>query len=116
MTRDFLIEFDNEANALHGQKILDQLLIDNKIKMFNLIENRGDSLFVTLTYPDEVKENQKIFLKGKEVLNFSDQIVFVALKNGMHSSKGFLYKSFSPKEDKIEVRKIYSILNNFFDN
>ncbi len=116
MTRDFLIEFDNKANALYGQEILDQLLIDNKIKMFNLIENRGNSLFVTLTYPNEVKENQKIFLKGKEVLNFSDQIVFVALKNGMHSSKGFLYKSFSPKEDKIEVRKIYSILNNFFDN
>ena len=54
------------------------------------VDNRGTSLFVTLTYPDEIGRGFVLRHEGGEIDDFSDFVVFVALKNGEHSGEGYL--------------------------
>ena len=81
------------------------------------IENRGKELFVTLTYPDEILETDA--LKSESVsLKISQEVAFVAIKNGMHQSKGFAFftsgiANFSPEDDS-HVKGLYSTVLNYF--
>ena len=92
MTRDFLVSFANNSDALDAEKELDSLTDINGIKLFNEIDNRGKELFVVLTYPYEIKSNTFIKVNNKQVL-LLDYVTFVAIKNGEHQSKGFAFYS-----------------------
>ena len=54
MTRDFLITFNSTRDALKAHEVLITLKINDRVNMFNHIDNRGKELFVTLTYPKEI--------------------------------------------------------------
>jgi hypothetical protein len=55
MTRDFLVEFDSSDDALHAARLLGSLRLSGEdVPLFADIDNRGLSLFVTLTYPREI--------------------------------------------------------------
>jgi hypothetical protein len=118
MTRDFLINFSTPEEALDAEKKLSKILVSNNVKLFNEIENRGDSLFVVLTYSDEITKTTNINLEGRPSL-LKQYVVFVAIKNGEHQSKGFAYFSkglmkFSPP-DGCRVSKIHNTVLNFFE-
>jgi hypothetical protein len=90
MTRDFVIEFDDVAQAEVGHALLVSLkMADDGIRLFGDIDNRGTSLFVTLTYPKEVRPGMQV---TGDAGNFelAPHVVFVAIKNGMHSPHGFV--------------------------
>ena len=76
MTRDFLIEFEIESLALVAETQLKNITIDKKENLFGIIENRGKSLFITLTYPYEITDSNNVYLnnniihKGLRRLNF----------------------------------------------
>lgn len=120
MTRDFLVIFASIDDAAKAQNILSELRISGKAKpLFGEIENRGKELFVTLTYPDQILETD--VLKNEFVsLNMLKEVAFVAIKNGMHQSKGFIY--FSPGvakyalENGSHVKGLYSTILNYFIN
>ena len=47
--------------------------------------------------------------------DLADKVVFVAIKNGEHSEKGYLFKSFDTDDNKqINIVDIYSIVLNYF--
>ena len=56
MSRDFLIVFNNKKDADNAAKNI--LLIQDQFgnKLFKEIDYRGNSLFVSLTYPNEINE------------------------------------------------------------
>ena len=120
MTRDFLVTFDSTENAAKAQNILSGLKISGKVEpLFGEIENRGKELFVTLTYPDEILVVD--VLKSESViLKMLQEVAFVAIKNGMHQSKGFAF--FTPgiaklcPENDSHVKEIYSTVMNYFHN
>ena len=119
MSRDFLIEFQNEKNLNKAKIILSQLKI-NKKKIFGIIERRKNNLFVSLTYDDEIKKDTHINFYGQK-MNLYNLFSFVALKNGKHNSKGFLYLSNSlnnliKKKEKQEVTNIFYLIKNYFLN
>lgn len=101
MTRDFLVEFQNEIDCASAATKLQQLSINGQA-VFNEIDNRGCSLFVTLTYPNEIFDHDVISLPNGENLNAADQFAFVAIKNGMHDAHGY---SFTTK-DNSEFREL----------
>ena len=75
-------------------------------------------MFVTLTYPNEIKKNDYIIVNNDLLLNFFNEVVFVAIKNGMHDTKGYAFSTPSvdleiPKE-KVHVSKIHNIILNYF--
>lgn len=92
MTRDFLISFDSNEKASQAERQLSQILVNNKIKLFEEIDNRGKDIFVVLTYPYEI--TNKTFISYPENnLPLKNLTTFVAVKNGEHQSKGFAYFS-----------------------
>lgn len=92
MTRDFLVTFETTHQAVEAESRLSLILINDTDRMFDSIDNRGTSLFVTLTYPKEITSTDFIKL-GDVNLSIQPHVVFVAIKNAMHSSKGFAFFS-----------------------
>jgi hypothetical protein len=118
MTRDFLINFNNPKEALSAEKKLNKIMVDNNVKFFKEIDNRGNSLFVVLTFSDEITEKTRISLGGWSAF-LKKYVVFVAIKNGEHQSKGFAYFSegvlkFAPATGS-RVSKVHNSVLNFFD-
>jgi len=91
MTRDFLIEFESEKQAQTAQNVLASIrIVGDDIPLFGEIDNRGDSLFVTLTYPHEITPTTEYQL-GVRKLFLLPEVSFVAIKNGMHQEEGFAF-------------------------
>ena len=117
MTRDFLISFDSNEQAEFAEYELSKILVNDKYKLFEEIDNRGKDIFVVLTYPLEITDKTIISCSGKES-QLADLIIFVAIKNGEHQSKGFAYFSegledFAPPQGS-HVAKIHNTVLQFF--
>ena len=117
MTRDFLISFDTEEQALKAEQQLSKVYVNNRIKLFEEIDNRGRDVFVVLTYPSEITDKTIISYSGKES-KLINLVTFVAIKNGEHQSKGFAYFSegiseFAPPQGS-HVSKIHNTVLQFF--
>jgi hypothetical protein len=119
MTRDFLITFESINDAKKAHNILSELRLSEKSEpIFGEIENRGDKLFVTLTYPNEIVADD-ILRYGSIKLEMLQEVAFVAIKNGMHQSKGFAF--FTPGIAKLcpandsHVKELYSTVINYFN-
>lgn len=118
MTRDFLIEFSDEEQAMTSEKILSAIKVNNSINLFDSIDNRGKDLFVTMTYPKEITKSSYIFIKGDRI-NLYDYVTFVAIKNGMHQEKGFAYfssgiKDYAPN-NKDHVSELFMTVSRYFN-
>jgi hypothetical protein len=118
MTRDFLVEFNTVDDAHKAKIILESIKIEGSLlPLFGEIENRGDSLFVTLTYPREISlKTEYITTEGTRKL--MPEVSFVAIKNGMHDAKGFAFytsglSKYMPT-DMSHVSKIGSAILNYF--
>lgn len=117
MTRDFLISFDTEEQALKAEQQLSKILVNNEVKLFEQIDNRGQDIFVVLTYPSEITDKTTISYSENESL-LCDFVTFVAIKNGEHQSEGFAYFSegileFAPPQGS-HVSKIHNTVLQFF--
>jgi hypothetical protein len=114
MSRDFILQFDNDIISKKAADVIKNISL-NSIKIFK-VDNRGNNLFITLTYPHEISSNDKIFINNIDKLNLIDFISFVAIKNGMHSGEGFYYDNFTKREikEKIDIIKINKIILDFF--
>ncbi|WP_334120261.1 hypothetical protein [Limnobacter sp.] len=91
MTRDFLVEFDNENQAIEAKRILSSVVVQNEgLQLFGEIDYRGTSLFVTLTYPNEINSNT-LYTRGNRTEHLLPRVTFVAIKNGTHQAEGFAF-------------------------
>jgi len=118
MTRDFLIEFDTEEQAATAEAMLSSVSVSQSTQpLFGEIDNRGDSLFVTLTFPTEIGADTDYICNGSKHPLYPE-VAFVAIKNGMHQSKGFAYFSsgverYAP-DDGAHVKEINSTIKRYF--
>jgi hypothetical protein len=95
MTRDFEVYFDEVESAHNAARILSCLILErDRMPLFGDIEVRGTDLFASLTYPYEIKPDDAVlFPDGRRLPNFGSMVAFVAVKNGMHSKRGFGFLS-----------------------
>jgi hypothetical protein len=117
MPRDFLIEFDNNQDTNFAHKKLSTLTDLNGNKLFEEIDIRKKSLFVTLTYPFEVKNEFEVNFENKKI-NLKKYISFVALKNGMHDGKGFAFtniENFFERNSKLELKSFFNKIQEYFE-
>lgn len=119
MTRDFLIQFENNQCAQAAQDILAGVrVVEDNSRLFGEIDNRGDSLFVTLTYPNEIMAETQ-YQVGNHKAALLPEVSFVAIKNGMHQEEGFAF--FTPgaaryaPADKAHVAQLGVAIMNYFD-
>lgn len=118
MTRDFLIQFENNHQALAAQSVLtDITVVGDDIPLFGSIDNRGNTLFVTLTYPNEIKASTQYCVGAHESL-LLPEVDFVAIKNGMHQEEGFAFftAGFAPYApcDKAHVAQLGRSIKKYF--
>jgi hypothetical protein len=118
MTRDFLIEFENEKQALAAHNVLSGVrVLGDEVPLFGEIDNRGKSLFVTLTYPREITPETQYQL-GDIKAALLPEVSFVAIKNGMHQEEGFAF--FTPgaahhaPSDKAHVAQLGKSILGYF--
>ncbi|MFY9316726.1 MAG: hypothetical protein WAO95_14370 [Burkholderiales bacterium] len=92
MSRDFLIACaDREQAAATAARLASGRAPDG-LALFE-VDNRGETLFVTLTYPRELKPGQLAIFGGVTLDDFAQQVVFVAIKNGHHNGIGYFLDS-----------------------
>ncbi len=117
MTGDFLIHFRNLKEAIEAQNKLSKVITHQNIRIFEEIENRGLTLFLTLTYDKQIDEFLFI-TNGSSKINLFNYVDFVGIKNGKHDGKGYFYSRGIPKkltlEAKDHVSKIYNLIDNYF--
>jgi len=113
MSRDFLVKFNNELDAINAEKLLNSFYASkDDIKIFE-VDNRGASLFVELVYPNDINESDSIYSKESKFKldNFKSYLAFVAIKNGEHNGIGYLTSNFDLKiENKINLTDLKSII------
>lgn len=91
MTRDFLMEFVDAAAMQSALERLRSLRVEQDgLPLFDEIEERGTSAFVTLTYPHEITDLTSVSVDNIS-LPLLPHVIFVALKNGMHQSEGYAF-------------------------
>lgn len=120
MTRDFVIEFDNEKACNVAHEILSKLRVaDDETLVFGEIDNRGLSLFVTLTYPKEVPTGAMLIGPKLTSFELKPQLAFVAIKNGMHADYGYVASTAKVAhllpEEGAHVKELHSTVLRFFD-
>ncbi len=117
MTRDFLIEFSTEEDALKAEGILNDVVsVKDGIKLFDEIDNRQHSLFVTLTYPNQLG-SEFVIRSQEHEFNIKNDLAFVAIKNGMHSQIGYLFTQGSfdkPLSNGVHVKAIHNLIDDYF--
>ena len=102
MTRDFLLAFDNYKDLSNAKDLLSEVRSKNGERIFKELDDRGNDLFVSLTYTKDIKDNFSIYLNDREYKNFRNDIVFVAIKNGHHHGTGYYLDSFKKPEESKE--------------
>ena len=119
MTRDFEIIFEDYELMKSSKQILQNIKCQkNKVNIFSEIEQRNKSLFVVLTYADEIKKDDYILIKDNLKINFFNEVFFVAIKNGIHDSKGYVFYSqdldFIKPKNSVHISKIHDMILNQF--
>lgn len=118
MTRDFLVTCRDEAEARVAVDRLAALAVGTeRVPLFGDIDNRGSSVFVTLTYPHEITDETQVF-EGERALPLRPHVAFVAIKNGMHSGDGYSYYRGAIAQHMpqggLHVNAIYGAIREYF--
>lgn len=119
MTRDFEILFESDTDKTDAVNILRDIKIaGSNEKLFGEISNGAveGSLFVTLTYPNEITTDTYITLTNGDTLSMEPEVGFVAIKNGKHSKLGYLF--YSPGDlplgtpNEVDVHEVYKLFTH----
>ncbi len=88
MSRDFLVECEGPEQALAAAQRLAAVSDLDRLPIFE-IDNRGSSLFVTLSYRYEIKSDMRYLVGNEERIGLGEAVSFVAIKNGHHDGIGY---------------------------
>ena len=118
MSRDFLIDCTDKAQAVDIEMKLSELHLKGDDEKLFTIDNRGDSLFVELTYSKELKPGSDIMANGRSMnIDLLSFVSFIAIKNGEHDGIGYFIdtgKKYSPSSS-MQVKDIFTEIVQTFD-
>lgn len=112
MSRDFLVECDDAAQARAAEQVLRSGTL-GKVPLFE-VDNRGTSLFVMLSYPHRIGEPARASFSTGEIGMLDQDVVFVAMKNGHHNGIGYLIDTGMPAASGERV-PLASVFNQVVD-
>ena len=117
MSRDFLIEFNDLETSRECISILKEIKTLNDENIFNEIDDRGKTVFVTLTYSKPIDKNLTIYYQDN-IYFLYDFVDFVAIKNGIHDQIGYFFASRKIKEyvkpSYNNIKYVHNIIMNYF--
>lgn len=110
MSRDFVLYFADDDAAAQAQAQLAEVRADDGVPLFE-IDNRGDSLFVELTYPSEIKPDARWVVGDRKSGALRDEVALVALKNGEHNGIGYLIDTDATNNGRTETVALSEIFH-----
>jgi hypothetical protein len=116
MSRDFLIQFSpspsdastvaassnsecHKTDKLTAAALLRECIDEQGLRVFD-VDVREDSIFVTLSYEKEIDRDRVFSIAGKRIPLY-EHVAFVALKNGHHSTIGYLFDTGKSKQENV---------------
>ena len=118
MSRDFLVKCDNPVQAEKASERLKSIRSKDGDVLFN-VDKRGDDIFVELIYDKDIQSNFEYTIGEEKFHDFSENVAFVAIKNGEHSEQGYFLDSEMPekirKAGTIPLTSIFDIVRLSFD-
>ncbi|WP_140872677.1 hypothetical protein [Sphingomonas oligophenolica] len=88
MSRDFLIYSRNAEQSIVAEEALARITTQKGEALFD-VDNRGDTMFVTLVWPHDIGEEMVIYTDGTALGPLRPYVNFVAIKNGGHNGIGY---------------------------
>ena len=116
MSRDFLVLCADGAQAAAAAARLASGCAPDGLPLFD-VDNRGATLFVTLSYPREIRPRFTACFEQATVDDFSREAVFVALKNGHHNGIGYFLDTgarAAPGADPIPLTELWQRMVSAF--
>lgn len=104
MSRDFLVVCANASQASATQNLLTGQRAPDGLPIFE-VDNRGETLFVTLTYPHDIPAE------------LAKDVVFVAIKNGRHNGIGYFLDTgarAAPHDEPIPLAQLWQRMVSAF--
>ncbi len=117
MSRDFIVTFSSREACKKAQALLASCKDRSGIALFGELDNRGTSLFASLTYPGPIDRNFLLCHDEGILTGFEDMTAFVALKNGEHDGEGYLIDTGRqiPLDQPYPITDIFSLIDAHFD-
>jgi hypothetical protein len=116
MSRDFVVYCKSEQEAAHAETILKTAKTVDGLSLFE-VDNRGNDLFVMLTYPHEITDTTQFGLADGVWRNLLDEVAFVAIKNGEHDGTGYLIDTSAKngaQPEQIALGDLFNIVCDHF--
>ncbi|MBP98450.1 hypothetical protein CMK18_21075 [Candidatus Poribacteria bacterium] len=119
MSRDFAIFPKNIDDTNKIENVFSNCrILGYPNKSVFTVDNRGDSLFVSLVWSDDITEDTAISINGSLIADFRSCVGFVAVKNGHHNPIGYFLDTAENKTEgnnkSIPITEIFNkILNHF---
>ena len=88
MSRDFVVYARDVAQGASAEQAIARITTPNGEPLFE-VDNRGDTLFVMLVWPNDIDASMTYAIDGKEQGALRDHVAFVAIKNGGHNGIGY---------------------------
>jgi hypothetical protein len=88
MSRDFVVECDNEQQARIAAEVLASAKDASGQPLFE-VDNRGRSLFAMLVWSNDIDQTFAYTVNGTRFDAFREDVAFVAIKNGEHHGTGY---------------------------
>jgi hypothetical protein len=104
MSRDFLVACASASQAARSEEILKRQKAPDGVPLFE-VDNRGETLFVTLSYPHDIPPA------------LAAEVVFVAIKNGRHNGIGYFLDTgtrAAPQDEPIELAQLWQRMVSAF--
>jgi Type I phosphodiesterase / nucleotide pyrophosphatase len=103
MSRDFVVVCASAEQAAVAERRLARAVAADGSPLFD-VDNRGEDLFVMLSYPREIGPQFEFGIEGEKYEGLDREVAFVALKNGEHNGLGYfldtaLARASSPRTD-----------------
>lgn len=107
MSRDFVVYCADAEEAREAEQRLIAIRAGDGRPMLE-VDNRGEDLFVMLTWPDDIPESFEYHVGNGPIRGFRDEVSFVAIKNGSHNGIGYMLDTGARKSvaERIPLRDI----------
>ena len=113
MSRDFILTFKNSEDCLKSFQLISNIQTNENKKIFGDFDIKKEKLFLTLTFSEEIIDQFVLCQNSK--IKLREYVDFVAIKNGMHDSKGYINSTNVKKSNLIEIHKIKEIISNYYE-
>ncbi len=114
MSRDFVVHFSDKSAAIRGANILKSAHGVDGVTLFD-VDNRGEDLFVMLTYPHDVNKLDGYVANNVRYEKLSHEVAFVAIKNGQHNGIGYFSDSGLAKAEMPDSFPLTALSDRIFD-